>query len=272
LKYWARIGTYIIIGVGMIFMIAPFIWLLSTASKPPHEIFTYPPRLIPNDISLLENIREVFHWIPFGRFFLNSIIYAGTVTLSTLFLGSLAGFGFSKYRFPGRDVIFILILGSMMVPSQVTMIPVFLQLMWLGWLDTYQGLIVPGLVSAFGIFLMRQFIMTIPNEYIDAARLDGASDFKIYWILILPLSKPALNALGIFTFMATWTNFLWPLIVISSESKKTLPLGLAYFTYQYGTYWNLLMAAVLLAIIPVIIVFLIFRRYFIKGITLTGIK
>lgn len=272
MRYWYRIGIYILVGIGMVLMAAPFIWVISTASKLPHEVFAYPPRLIPTNISLLENISTVFRWIPFGRFFLNSVIYAGTVTLSTLFLSSLAGFGFAKYRFPGRDIIFMLILGTMMVPAQVTMIPVFLQLMWLGWLDTYQGLIVPGLVSAFGIFLMRQFIKTIPNEYIDAARIDGASDFKIYWILILPLSKSALNALGIFTFMATWTNFLWPLIVISSESKKTLPLGLVYFTYQYGTYWNLLMTGVLLATIPVIIVFLIFRRYFIRGITLTGIK
>ncbi len=254
-------------------LLTPFVWMISTSFKPSFEAIAFPPTFIPEDPVGLANYIRVLNDVPFFKFFLNSIYVAAFVTTGALFSSSLAGYIFAKFEFPGRDTLFLLILATMMIPFQVVLIPIFIIVKDLGLANTLWALIIPGLVSAFGIFLMRQFMKSIPSSLIDAARIDGCSEFRIYWNIIIPLSKPALSALGIFIFMANWDSFLWPVIVIEDIDKRTLPLGLVLFTQQFGTIsYNLIMAGTVMAILPVIIVFLFAQRNFIQGITLTGLK
>lgn len=252
-------------------MIIPFIWMIVTALKPEAQVFTWPPQFIPRPVRL-QNLIDAWTVVPFARFFLNSTIVATSVTLCSLLFNSMAGYAFAKLEFPGRDIIFVVVLSSMMIPVFVTVIPVFILMTYLGWLNTYYALIFPGLAGAFGTFLMRQFISTIPNDYIDAARIDGCHQFRIYLSIVLPLSKPAMAALGIFTFMASWNDFFWPLIVMTTEEMKTLQVGLSFFLSEYIQKWSLHMAGATFAIIPVILVFLFFQRQITKGITITGLK
>jgi multiple sugar transport system permease protein len=251
--------------------IAPFLWMLFTSFKELPEILVYPPRWLPEKVTL-ENFQNAFTAAPFGRYYFNSIFVAATVTLGQLVTCSLAAYAFARLQFPGRDVLFYLFLGTMMIPGQVTMIPGFLVLHWLGWIDTYYALIVPGLASAFGTFLLRQFFMTIPRDLEDAASLDGCSRAMILWRIILPLSRPALATLAVFTFMGVFNDFLWALVVVSSEEMKTVQLGLAIFRDRYQTDWGQLMAASVTATLPILLVFFAAQKYFIKGITLSGLK
>jgi len=209
----------------------------------------------------------------FANYFLNSWIVAGIGTIVVLFFGSLAGFAFAKYEFPARDIIFMILLTTLMIPGQVTLIPVFLIVKTLGWLNSYPGLIVPGLANVFALFLMRQFMQTIPNDLLDAARIDGCSEFRTYGQIILPLAKPIIATLGIFVFMGYWNDLFWPLIITSQDKMKTLQLGLSLLKTGYGTTrWNILMAGTTLGSVPIIIVFLFLQRFFIQGIALTGLK
>lgn len=266
-----KILMHVIIYALAIVTVAPFIWMLLTSVKGMEEIFTYPPKWIPSEIHL-ENYKEAFQAAPFGHYYLNSLAVAITVTIGQLITCSMAAYAFARLEFWGRDVLFYIFLGTMMIPYQVTMIPSFMVLHWLGWVDTYKALIVPGLASAFGTFLLRQFFLTIPKELEEAAYIDGCSRFKVLWRIIIPLSKPALASLGIFTFMAAFNNFMWPLIVTNSEALRTVPLGLAIFRDRYLTDWDLLMAGSVTATLPILIVFFFAQKYFIKGITLSGIK
>jgi multiple sugar transport system permease protein len=220
------------------------------------------------------------------RWFANSVFVATSVTVLQLFFNSLAAYVFAKRRFPGRDAIFLVFLGTMMVPGQVTLVPNYIVLKHIplfggndifgnggsGWLDSYYGLILPGTVSAFGIFLLRQYMLSIPDELLDAARIDGASEFRIFWSVVLPLCTPALAATAIFTFQYAWEDFLWPLIIIDSSEKYTAPLGLALFVVKNRTSWNLLFAGSVIATLPMIVLFMVFQRRFIQGISVTGIK
>lgn len=252
--------------------LAPFLWMLSSALKPPDQILAFPPEWIPRTL-VWTNFTESLSRAPFGRFFINSGIQAVAATLGILLTSSMAGYAFAKFRFAGRDVLFLACLSTMMIPPIVTVLPNYLIIQHLGWLDTYQALIIPACASAFGIYLMRQFIMTIPNDFLDSARIEGAREWYVYGLIILPLSKAALAALAIFTFIANWDSFLWPLLVVSSEEMRTLPLGLAFFRYHYGiTKYNYLLAATVVCTIPPITVFLALQRYFVRGITLTGLK
>jgi multiple sugar transport system permease protein len=235
------------------------------------EILTYPPRWIPERITL-ENFVNAFEAAPFGRYYANSVFVAVAVTVGQLITCSMAAYAFARLHFPGRDILFYLFLGTMMIPGQVTMIPAFMVLHWLGWIDTYYALIVPGLASAFGTFLLRQFFLTIPRDLEDAASLDGCSRFGILWRIILPLARPALATLAVFTFMGVFNDFLWALVVVSSEEMKTVQLGLAIFRDRYQTDWGQLMAASVTATLPILIVFFFAQRYFIRGITLSGMK
>ncbi len=253
------------------FILVPFFWSLSTSVKSAGEVFEYPPKWIPRSFQW-QNYSQVWEATPFGRYLLNSIIVSGMVTILTLITASLAAYAFTRFSFPGRDLIFLLYLGTMMIPSQVTMIPNFILIKYLGWTDTYAGLILPNVFTALGVFLLRQFFMTIPKEYEDAAKIDGANRFFIYLHVILPLSIPALVTLGVLTFVFQWNNLMWPLIVVSKDAMKTLTLGLASFQGMYSTNWSLLMAAAVIGIIPSFIVFIIGQKYLIKGITLSGIK
>jgi len=292
-----QILSYAILVPGAILFAAPFAWLVSASFQQMGDIFSQPPHWIPPNptldgykgflgigerTGLNASANATGDW----RWFANSAFVAGSVTILQLFFNSLAAYVFAKRRFPGRDAIFIVFLATMMIPGQVTLIPNYLVLKHIplfggnditgqggfGWLDSYYGLILPGAVSAFGIFLLRQYMMSIPDELIDAARIDGASEFGIYFRVILPLSGPALAATAIFTFTAAWEDFLWPLIIISSEDKYTAPLGLALFVVKNRTAWDILFAGSVIATLPMIVVFMIFQRKFIQGISMSGIK
>ncbi len=254
-----------------IITIAPFIWMVLTSFKELPDILTYPPRWIPQ-VFTVENYLNAFTAAPFGRYYANSLFVAFSVMLGQLFTCSLAAYAFARLQFRGRDILFYIFLGTMMIPGQVTMIPSFMVLHWLGWVDTYAALIVPGLASAFGTFLLRQFFMTIPRDLEDAAAIDGCGKFGVLWRIILPLSRPALATLGIFTFMGVFNDFLWALIVVSSEEMRTVQLGLAIFRDRYQTDWGQQMAASVVATLPILTVFFFAQKYFIKGITLSGMK
>lgn len=251
--------------------IVPFIWMILTSFKDMGDIFAYPPKWLPERIQWNNYVRA-FEAAPFGRYYLNSLFVASVVTLGQLITCSMAAYAFARLKFWGRDVLFYIFLGTMMIPYQVTMIPSFMVLYWLGWIDSYQAMIVPGLASAFGTFLLRQFFMTIPRELEEAAYIDGCSKFRVLWQIILPLSKPALATLAIFTFMGTFNDFIWALIVVNSEHLRTVQLGLAVFRDRYITDWDLLMAGSVMATMPILMVFFFAQKYFIKGITLSGIK
>lgn len=267
-----RALCYIVIVAGAISFLFPFMWMVSTSLKTDQDVFTWPPRLVPQPVRF-QNYVDAWNSAPYARFFFNSAFIALVVTLANLFFSSLAGYAFAKYQFPGKQWIFIALLCTMMIPFQVTMIPVFVILSKLHWVDTYWGLIIPFTAGAFGIFLMRQFLSTIPDDLIDAARIDGCSEFRTFLTIVLPLSKPALSALGIFVFMASWNGFIWPFIIVKSTEMKTLPLAVADLAEGlYVMSWPLMMAGACFVVLPAIVVFLLFQKNFVEGITLTGIK
>lgn len=267
----SKIVLFLIMCFVALFMLVPFFWSFSTSVKTAGEVFEYPPKWIPQSIHW-ENYSQVWEVAPFGQYLLNSTVVSVMVTILTLLTASLAAYAFARLKFRGRDFIFMLYLGTMMIPSQVTMIPNFIFIKLLGWTDTYTGLILPNVFTALGVFLLRQFFMTIPKEYEDAAKIDGASRFHIYLHVILPLSIPALSTLTVFTFVFQWNNLMWPLIVVNKDIMKTLTLGLASFQGMYSTNWSLLMAAAVMGIIPSFAIFVLGQKYLIKGITFSGIK
>ncbi len=254
-----------------IITVAPFIWMILTSFKDIGEILIYPPKWFPS-VFHWENYVNAFNAAPFGRFYFNSIFVSVAVVLGQLVTCSLAAFAFARLQFRGREVLFMIFLGSMMIPGQVTMIPSFMILYWLGWVDSYYALIVPGLASAFGTFLLRQFFLTIPKDLEEAAYIDGCSRFGVLWRIILPLAKPALATLAIFTFMGVFNDFLWALVVTNSEEMRTVQLGLAVFRDRYSTEWDKLMASSVTATLPILIIFFFAQKYFIKGIALSGLK
>lgn len=251
--------------------VSPFLWMVITSFKDLPDILTYPPVWWPKHF-IIDNYVNAFSAAPFGRFYFNSLFIAVAVTIGQVITCSMAAFAFARLQFRGRDVLFYIFLATMMIPGQVTMIPSFMMLYWLGWIDSYAALIVPGLASAFGTFLLRQFFLTIPRDLEDAASIDGCGRFGLLWRIILPLSKPALATLAVFTFMGVFNDFLWALIVVSSEEMRTVQLGLAIFRDRYQTDWGQLMAASVAATLPILLVFFAAQKYFIKGITLSGLK
>jgi len=310
--------SYVLLSLGGVSMIIPFLWMLSTSLKEAGDVFTFPPKWIPvkvtarvgdgwhearkvreeSDKFLMRIIAEGEHkgkelwlerkdvrkrfspvwknygdaWkaVPFGRFYLNSIFVAVCVTFGQVFTSALAAYAFSRLRFPGRDKLFLCYLGTMMIPGAVTMIPQFIIMRQLGWVDTYKSLIIPCMFTAYGTFLLRQFFMSLPSDLEDAAKIDGCGYLGIFFKIILPLSKPALATLTTFTFMGSWRVYMWPLIMINTMEKKTLPIGLAAFQGLYTTDWTLLMAASVMVMLPVMLVFLFNQRFFVKGIKLSG--
>jgi multiple sugar transport system permease protein len=281
-----RALRYVILSAGAILFVAPFAYMVSSSFQPLSEIFSYPPQWIPSNPTLDNYVGFFGSGHQIGRWVLNSAFTTATITVLQLFFSSLVAYTFAKRTFPGRDFLFFLGLATMMLPVQITLIPNYLILKGIplfggndlmgvgghGWLDSYWGIIVPNLVNPFGIFLLRQYMKSIPDELLDAARIDGAGHFKLYWKVVLPLSRPALAALAILTFQFWWSAFFWPLIVISTPSLYTLPLGLALFQEQHRTVWNLIMAGSVLAAIPLIVIFLVFQRQFVRGISLQGMK
>jgi multiple sugar transport system permease protein len=265
----SHIALHAALIAGSVVMLLPFVWMLSTSLKRPPEIFTYPPVWIPSEIAW-DNYAKTVSVMPFGRFYLNSLIVTASVTTLQILVSSLAAFAFARLRFRGRDALFLLYLATLMIPFQVTMIPNFIVVRTLGWYDTYQALILPTAFSAFSTFLLRQYFLGIPRDLDEAARMDGASSFQIWWRVILPLSGPVLAALAIFVSLNSWNDFLWPLIITNSLEMRTLPVGLSTFQGQFKVEWHLLMAGSVIAMLPVLIVYIFAQRWFIKGITLTG--
>lgn len=262
---------YLVLAGGAFIMVFPFVWMMIASLMTAGEIQLRPPVWLPA-VPQFNNYAELVESIPIARLYFNSLFTSGIIVFGVLLSSSLAGFAFAKYRFPGREFLFYLILATMMIPFFVTLIPVFFIVRQLGWIDTYQGLVVPGLTSAYGIFLMRQFMITVPDEIIDAARIDGASELSIYWRIVLPLIKPALATLGTFVFIGAWNNFLWPLLVLDSRELMTLPLGINSLRSLYADNTNLLMAGTAVSVLPMLFVFIYLQRYFIQGIALTGLK
>jgi multiple sugar transport system permease protein len=258
-----------VIGAGLVLL--PFIWMVATSFKTEGQIFSNPGQLLPSHPTVQPYI-DVWRRIPFGRFFINSVIFAGSVTVVSLFLDSMAAYAFARLRFRGRDILFWVVLVTLMVPFQITLIPLFLTVFHLGWLDTYQGLIVPRATNAFGIFLLRQFFLTLPPELDDAARIDGAGEFRIYWQIILPLSLPALATLAVFHFMYNWNDFLWPLVITSSPEMRTLPAGLTLFMGNYVIEHSILMAGATITLLPLAIAFALLQRFFVRGVAMTGLR
>ncbi|MEJ7819430.1 MAG: carbohydrate ABC transporter permease [Rubrobacteraceae bacterium] len=268
-------GTNVLIWVllvaGACVMIFPLYWMFATAIRPREELFSGEFRLFPSEL-VWSNFSEAWGKLPFTLFYLNSILIAVIAVAATVFINLLAGYTFAKYDFPGRNVLFLLLISTLMIPIQVIMVPEFLIVSALGWVNTYAGVIAPRAAEAFGIFMVRQFMVSIPDELIEAARLDGAGEFKIFWRVVLPLSWPVVAVLTIFTFMWRWNDFAWPLVVLQDQAAYTVPLGLNLMKGQFFTDWTGIMSMSLVSILPMLLVFIFFQRYFIQGIASTGIK
>lgn len=266
-----NIFFHLVLITGALIICLPLIWMVTSSLKAPNRLFSVPIDWVPWEFRW-QNYVEAWNTAPFGRYFFNSIYVSGAATLANLFFCSLAGYGFAKYHFPGKNILFLLILATMMIPFHVVIVPMFILMRDLKWLNSYSALIIPGAMSAFGIFLMRQFIMTLPDELFDAARIDGANEFSIYLRLVLPLSKGPLAALAVFIFLDNWNSLLWPLVVTNKDEMRTLAVGLTQFQTVHGTQYHLMMAASTLVAIPMILVFFLLQRYFIQGIALSGLK
>lgn len=269
LRTLGRILAYLIVTLGAVIMVAPFLWMLSTAFKGGGNIFDYPPTWIPDPVTY-EHFREVWTVVPFGRYLFNSLFIAVCVTLGEVLTSALAAYAFARLRFPGRDAIFLMYLATLMIPGQVTIIPNFILMRYLGWINTYEGLIIPTAFTAFGTFLLRQYFLSIPRELEEAARVDGASYFQVWWRIIMPLASPAIATLGVFSFMGAWNSFLWPFIMVSTSDMRTLTVALRSLQSEYGTEWGMMMAGSLIAMLPMLVIFLFAQRYFVRGIATTG--
>ena len=267
----ARILIYVVLTFWALLALLPLYWLLSGSLKPAATLMKMPPDLIPTGFTL-EHFRRLFELTPAGRWLLNSIIAAVVVMVSNVILASMAGYGFAKLRFPGSRALFWACLATMMVPAQVTVIPLFLMVRRMGLINTYPGLVLPSLVTAFGIFMMKQYIQGIPSDLIEAARIDGCGELRIFWRIIFPISKPAVAVLAILTFTSSWNSFLWPLIVTIENNMWTLPVGLASVNDSFFKDYGLSMAGAAMAAVPMIILFLALQRYFLRGLTVGAVK
>jgi len=265
---WALLA-YVLLTLGAVIMVFPFVWMVVSSFKDAREVLS--PAILPSQWTFA-NYVEVLTRTAFPRWFMNSMIVAVLNTASVLFFCALVGYVLARMRFPGKNVIFIAILTTLMVPTEMLVIPWFVMSVQFGWVDTYWGLLFPGLIPGFGVFLMRQFFMTLPRDLFDAGRMDGVTEFGLFLRIGLPLVGPGLAALGIFAFIGNWNAFLWPLIVVQSASMRTVPVGIALFSGEAGAAWHLIMATSSLAIIPVLLVFIIFQRQIIEGVVLTGVK
>ena len=260
------------LGVGVLFFLFPFFWMVSTSLKAGDELFLYPPSLTPKKL-LFHNYLDIWSKAPFGTYFFNSLFVTTAITVGEIATSVLAAYAFSKIPFPGREKLFLTFLGTLMIPNVVTLVPVYVIVRKLNWVDTYWGLIIPQLATVYGIFMLRQFFLTIPRDLDDAAQVDGLSRLGILLRIYLPLSVPALIALAIISFINNWNNFFWPLVVTNSDSMRTLPIGLRFFMEGEGSgEWQYLMVASTLVVVPPLIVFLFLQRYFVRGITMSGIQ
>ncbi|WP_041966499.1 carbohydrate ABC transporter permease [Mesobacillus selenatarsenatis] len=260
----------IILTIGGLLVAVPFIWMILSSFKPESEVMQLTPTLFPEQWTI-ENFKNLFVNMNFGLYLKNTIIVV-LWSFVGLFLNAMAGYAFAKFEFKGRNQLFFMVLATMMIPGQVTMIPVYLILNQMQLTNTMAGIVLPGLVGAFGIFLFRQFMTTIPDELLEAARLDGASELRVFWQIVLPMTKPILAVQGILTFIAGWNSFLWPLIIANDESLYTLSVGLQLLKGQYGGNFALQMAGSTFMVVPIVIIFIIFQKHIIDGYTISGMK
>lgn len=283
-----NMGRYVIWAVALLVSVVfliPTLWMILTSLKPSSEIFSLPPKLLPKHF-IWSNYPGALSSADFGRYFINSVIVSVSAVVVSLCASSMAGYSLARLSYRGRELFFFAILATVMVPFQVTIVPLFILLRHvplaggnnlagnggLGLLNSYPGLVLPYAASAFGIFIMRQFFLTLPKDLEDSARVEGASEFRVFWQIMLPLVKPAIATLSVFTFQAAWDGFLWPLVIVKQDYMNTLQLGLSVFEQQFTTQWNLLMAATTMATIPMMILFLAAQRTFTQGIALSGLK
>ncbi|HSE71842.1 MAG TPA: carbohydrate ABC transporter permease [Nocardioidaceae bacterium] len=263
---------YAVLGLGLLLMVLPFVWMAVSSIKPEAEVMSVPPTWWPETVTL-DNYTQLFSRLDFPTYFFNSVVVALAVTAGNVMFGAMLGYALAKLDFPGKRLMFGLVLGTLMVPGVVTFVPLFVLTTNLGLTNTLPGMFLPFLAGPFGVFLMRQFILGLPDELIQAARVDGAGELKIFFRVVLPLCGPALATLGILTFLTSWNNFLWPLVVATEEDKFTLPVALALYSVgQNATKYGLLLAGAVVVVIPVIAVFLALQRYIMQGIAMTGIK
>jgi multiple sugar transport system permease protein len=258
--------------IGIVLVVGPFLWMVLGSVKTQAELLRTPPTWLP-EIATLDNYRRLFDRLDFPRFFFNSTVVAVSVTAANLVFCSMLGFALAKLRFAGRDKLFLLVMATLLVPQGVILVPLFVLMTNLGLVNTHLGLILPFAAAPFGVFLMRQFMMGIPDELLEAARVDGAGEWRIFWRIAMPLAGPALATLGILTFMATWNMFTWPLVNSTSQEMYTLPVALATFSRgEYQSDYGLLMAGSLVIVLPILVVFVFLQRYFTQGIATTGLK
>ena len=266
-----KLLSYILLTLGALIMIVPFIWMVSTSLKSQQQLFAWPPNWIPNPF-VWSNYSEVFSRINFSLYGLNTLKITVAVTVGRLILCSMAGYGFARMNFPGKNFLFLLTLATMMISSQITIIPNFVIMRYLGLVDTHLGVILPQLADGFSIFLMRQFFLTFPYELEDAAKLDGCDPLMFYIRILIPNSKPILATLAVMTFQGVWNDFLWPLVMLTSPGKRTLAVGLSYLVGQYTTRWDLQMAGSVLTVLPILVLFFLLQKYFVQSIKMTGLK
>jgi multiple sugar transport system permease protein len=275
-RWYARAERYLLwllLALGSVVVIGPFYWMLVTSFKIRQEVLRYPPTWWPETFTW--NNWKALNDLPIGNFatfFKNSIFVASAITILTLLVSAMAGYVFAKLPFPGRDKLFWVVLSMMMIPFTVSIIPSYALMVRFGWIDSYLALIIPVIFNPFGIFLMRQFMMALPGDLLDAARMDGASEFRVFFQIVIPLSNAALAALGILTFLAQWDNFQWPLVILNSPEKYTVPIALGWFRGRLGTDVGPTAAAAVLAVLPVLIIYIFAQRKFVEGIALTGMK
>lgn len=262
---------YLLLLLGASVMVIPFAWMISTSLKTGQFVLTMPPQLIPNPATL-DSYRRLFELYPIGRMLFNSLFVASLTTLGQLITCSMAAYAFARLKFPGHNLVFLLYLATLMVPFQVTITPLFILMRIFGWINTYQGLILPGVFSAFGTFMLRQAFLTIPVEYEESAYMDGASPLTIFLRIILPLSTPALATLTVFAFMGSWNAFLWPLFIVREQTLMTLPVGLATLQGRWLTEWNLVMAGTVITVLPMLLLYLLAQKYLVQGFVMSGLK
>ena len=265
----ARVIRWTILFLGGVVMVMPIVFMLSTSFKWPHEIYNL--MIIPDDPTI-ENYTYVLEDGRFYKWFINSLIVATITTISAVIFDSLVGYTLCKFRFRGRMIVFVAILSTLMIPTEMLVIPWYLMARDFGWLNSYWGIMFPGVITAFGVFLMKQFFESVPDDFLEAARIDGLNEFQIWWTVAMPLVTPAISALAIFVFLGNWTAFIWPLIVTNDPALYTLPVGLTTFSVEQDVEWELIMTGAALATIPTLIVFLAFQRYIIRGVVMTGLK
>jgi multiple sugar transport system permease protein len=267
-----RTVVILLLSLGALVFLVPVLWTITTSFKTPKEIMTVPPRLLPDSFTNLHNYTEVFQRAKFGRFLLNTFLLGTAAVSISLVVASMAGYGFAKFKFPLKEVFFFAVIGVLMVPFHSVAVPLFIFMEKIKLVDTFVGLLLPLVISAFGVLLMREGISSIPGDYIDAARIDGCSELRIFWNIVMPMIKPSLAALAIIKFLWTWNEFFWPLLVITTPAKAVVTLGISYFTNFHFKEYHLIMAAATLSMLPLFLLFALLRRWMIQALTGTGLK